>query len=188
MMLDCQPQIAGSVLNSQGTFDILQMPQLVDLPIAWPGGGGCTLTFPIKPGDECWVVFGSRCIDSWWQKGPQTTGTTIAVPPDERMHSLSDGVAYVGVRSQPREFDVNSTAAQLRTDDGLSVIGVDPDTGDINITTSEAEANINGITVDPAGNMITPGNVTIGNGATGTFTTTTGAVVTVQDGVVIGIF
>jgi hypothetical protein len=45
------------------------LPLLVDCPVMFPGGGGCTLTFPVTAGDECLVVFASRCIDAWWQNG-----------------------------------------------------------------------------------------------------------------------
>jgi phage baseplate assembly protein gpV len=188
MMLDCQPQIAARVLNSAtGKFETIQLPPLVDVPIQWPGGGGVTLTFPIKPGDECWVVFGSRCIDSWWQQGPGTAEATgdIVPPPDQRMHSLSDGVAYVGIRSKPREFDVDATTAQLRSDDNAAIISLDPDAhdievsttdgdvdvlagdGNVNITTSQGEVNANGVTIDKDGNMNVPGNIVCSKTVTG---------------------
>lgn len=187
MMLDCQPQIATTVLNAQGSFDTLQLPTLVDVPIVWPGGGGCTLTFPIKPGDECWVIFGSRCIDAWWQQGPGTAEATgdIVVPPFERMHDLSDGVAYVGLRSLPREFEVDTTTAQLRSDDNAAIISIDPDAhdievsttdgdvdvlagdGDVTITTSQGQVNANGVTIDKNGNMNVPGNIVCAKVVTG---------------------
>jgi hypothetical protein len=188
MMLDCQPQIAGTVLNEKtGEFDTLQMQPLVDVPIEWPGGGGCTLTFPIKPGDECWVVFGSRCIDGWWQKGPGTAEATgdIGPPPKQRMHDLSDAVAFVGHRSKPREFDVDTTTAQLRSDDNAAIISIDPTAhdievsttdgdvdvlagqGNVNITTSQGEVNANGVTIDKDGNMNVPGNIVCAKTVTG---------------------
>lgn len=187
MMLDAQPSIAGSVLNAKGTFDTVQLPKLVDLPIAWPGGGGVTLTFPIQPGDECWVVFGSRCIDAWWQQGPgtaQATGNAVP-PPDRRMHNLSDGVAYVGIRSKPREFKVDLTTAQLRSDDNAAIISIDPTAhhvavsttdgdvnvtagkGNVNIVTSQGQVNANGVAIDKNGNMNVPGNLICAKTVTG---------------------
>ena len=33
--------------------------------MVFPGGGGFALTFPVAAGDECLVVFASRCIDDY---------------------------------------------------------------------------------------------------------------------------
>lgn len=182
MMLDCQPTIAGTVLNAQGSFDTLKMPLLINVPISWAGGGGVTLTFPIKPGDECLVVFASRCIDSWWQRG--ALAGVLSVPPDQRMHNLSDGFAIVGVRSLPREYAVNPLYAELSTDDGLAAIALNPltheirvqtevgsvnvvaDTGNVNVVTG-GSINMNGVTIDKLGNMTVPGNITSAKTVTG---------------------
>lgn len=47
----------------------MDLPILPDVPVVFPGGGGFALTFPVAAGDECLVVFASRCIDAWWQSG-----------------------------------------------------------------------------------------------------------------------
>src|SRR5260363_73502 len=49
--------------------EAVELPLLGDVPVFFPRGGGCTLTFPVQKGDECVVVFASRCIDGWWQSG-----------------------------------------------------------------------------------------------------------------------
>ena len=72
----CEVDIAVKVnLTKAGTlyedykYESADYPILVDLPVIFPRGGGVTLTFPIKEGDECLVVFSSRSIDFWWQNG-----------------------------------------------------------------------------------------------------------------------
>lgn len=95
------------------------LPLLVDVPVSFPRGGGVTLTFPIKPGDECELIFNDRCIDFWWQNG----GVQEAV--DLRQHDLSDAVAFVGIQSQAKKISgISTSAAQLRTDDGAAFIEV----------------------------------------------------------------
>ena len=79
-------------------------PLLTDVPVAMWGGGGCSLTFPVSPGDECLVCFNDRCFDSWFANG--TTATPPNVP---RIHSLSDGIALVGIRSTPNFLPSIST-------------------------------------------------------------------------------
>ncbi|QLL11695.1 Gp138 family membrane-puncturing spike protein [Pseudomonas chlororaphis] len=133
MTCTVQPAISGQVRDETGALIGVELPLLVDCPVQFPAGGGCTLTFPVKPGDECLVVFSSRCIDSWWQSGG------IQAQADLRMHDLSDGFALLGFRSQPRVIgSISGTAAQLRTDDGAAFIEVDSSTHAINAVTSGA--------------------------------------------------
>lgn len=121
MTCEVQPSLKIPVRQSDGSVVSVQMPLLVDCPVVFPGGGGCTLTFPVKSGDECLVVFASRCIDSWWQSGGVQEQAEI------RMHDLSDGFAFVGVRSRPRVLSgVSAAATQLRADDGATYIEMNP--------------------------------------------------------------
>ncbi|WP_186068007.1 Gp138 family membrane-puncturing spike protein [Burkholderia gladioli] len=110
-----------SIRNEDGTVSTSPFPLLTDCPVVWQGGGGVTATFPIGAGDECLVVFASRCIDAWWQSGG------VQEQAEPRTHSLADGFALVGVRSQPRVLaNVSTTSAQLRSDDGATFIDLNP--------------------------------------------------------------
>ena len=134
-----QPTIKGIVRQQDGTFSELQMPLLLDCPVVFPAGGGVTLTFPIKPGDEVLVVFASRCIDSWWALGG------VQGQAELRMHDLSDGFVLPGVRSQPRKFSVSTTRAELRSDDGEAVVSLDPESHEIVVETpTNATVNAGG--------------------------------------------
>ena len=113
MTVSVQPAIKGRVTQPDGSVVSVALPLLVDVPVVFPCGGGYTLTFPIAAGDDCLVVFGSRCIDAWWQSGG------VQEPLEARMHDLSDAFCLVGPRSQPAVIpDVSTTTTQLRTDDG----------------------------------------------------------------------
>lgn len=116
-----QPALQARIRKPSGEFEWVTMPLLVDVPIYYPCGGGFTLTFPVAPGDECLVVFASRCIDAWWQSGG------IQVQAELRMHDLSDGFAFVGVRSQPRKLpNVSEANVQLRNDVGDTFVEITP--------------------------------------------------------------
>ncbi|MDE2403042.1 MAG: hypothetical protein KGL90_15405 [Burkholderiales bacterium] len=116
-----QPAIGGVQTDQSGERQATTLPLLADVPVVFPRGGGCTLTFPVTAGDECLVVFSSRPIDSWWQSGG------VQRPADARMHSLADGFALVGPMSKAKAISAVSTSkVQLRTDDGLAVIEIDP--------------------------------------------------------------
>lgn len=156
MTCEAQPTVMGMLRQPDGTSKSVAMPLLLDCPVMFPGGGGVTLTFPIKPGDEALVVFASRCIDAWWQLGG------VRGQAEFRMHDLSDGFAFVGVRSQPRAFDVSTNAAQLRTDDGTAFISLNPDSKNIEALTpgTIVATAVGGATIN-APNIILNGNVQI---------------------------
>lgn len=96
-----QPAIKGIVVNADNEQEYVNLPLLVDVPIMFPSAGGWHLTFPVKEGDECLVVFSCRCIDAWWQNG------SIQNPMEQRMLDLSDGFAILAPYSQPKAKEVN---------------------------------------------------------------------------------
>lgn len=114
-----QPAIKGVFSMSDGSTYEVTMPLLLDCPVHFVGGGGFSLTFPVTSGDECLVVFASRCIDAWWQSGGVQSQAEL------RMHDLSDGFAIVGFHSQPRAFGVSTANVQLVAD-GDVVMDIPP--------------------------------------------------------------
>lgn len=92
----------------------IEIPELLDVPFFILGGGDYSITMPIKKGDECLIVFGDSCIDSWWQNGD------IQNPIDSRRHDLSDGFAIVGFKSQKNKLeDYSDEAFQIRKEDEI---------------------------------------------------------------------
>lgn len=170
-----QPAISGQVPNEAGEFKSAPLPLLVDVPVVFPRGGGCTITFPVKAGDECLVVFSDRCIDFWWQNGG------VQEPVDPRQHDLSDAFAFIGPQSQAEVIgNISTSTLQMRTDDGAAYIELDPNShavnivapGGLNVTTPlakfSAAVTINGL-LTWLGGMI-------GSLATGTAAKITGAI------------
>ena len=72
------------------------MPLLRGIPVFMP------VPFEVQEGAACLVVFADRDIDSWFETGE------AEVPPSGRMHSLSDGFAFVGFRTRGNT-DENAT-------------------------------------------------------------------------------
>jgi hypothetical protein len=116
-----QPAIGGIKQGDDGSLLAINLPPLHDVPVIFPRGGGCTLTFPVAAGDECLVIFSSRPIDAWWQSGG------VQRPADARMHDMADGFALIGPMSKPAvPTGISGTTVQLRSDDGLAVFELDP--------------------------------------------------------------
>jgi hypothetical protein len=153
MTITAQPAVNGRVRQTDGTWQSVQMPLLVDVPVLWPGGGGVTLVFAIAKGDECLVHFSARCIDAWFQQG------TVSNPPEFRMHNLSDGFASVGVRSQVRKFTVDPGVCRLRTDDDTAYFEFNPTAKTMNCV-FPGGITLNGATIDSSGNVVSPATLT----------------------------
>ena len=64
------------------------LPLLRDVPVFMP------VPIEVHEGDACLVIFADRDIDAWFETGE------AEVPPSGRMHSLSDGFAFVGFRTR----------------------------------------------------------------------------------------
>ena len=90
-----QPTVRKRIRTEKGVRE-MDYPLLENVPVLMIGGGDYALTFPVRKGDECIVLFSDSCIDAWWQSGG-VQGQIVA-----RQHDLSDGFAIVGFRSKPR--------------------------------------------------------------------------------------
>lgn len=149
-----QPTIQGTTEKPNGDTTNVNLPLLVDVPLMFPRAGGFALTFPVKAGDEVLVVFGCRCIDSWWQSGG------VGAPAEARMHDLSDGFAILAPTSQPKKLsNVSSANVQLRDETGTTFLEVTPG-GKIKLTAT-SELEMVAPTIKMTGNMTLTGNTTV---------------------------
>lgn len=112
--LEVQPAIKSTIRKADGKQERVQLPLIKDAPVAFPQGGGFTMTFPMTKGDEAIAIFSSRSIDQWHQSGG------IQQQVSARMHDLSDALIIPGVRSKPRKLTPapSTTSTELRSDDG----------------------------------------------------------------------
>lgn len=151
-----QPAINGYEPDADGKQNSVSISVLVDVPVVFPRGGGCTLTFPVKAGDECLLIFADRCIDFWWQNGGEQE------PVSPRMHHLADAFAIIGPQSQAKKISgISTSAAQLRTDDGTAFVEVAAG-HDITVKTpGKLTANADGGAEITAPEIVLNGNVTI---------------------------
>jgi phage baseplate assembly protein gpV len=141
-----------------------QIPDLENVPIVLPRAGGYELTFPVHAGDECLVVFGDNCYNSWWASGG------VQGQEERRRHSLSDAIAVLGVWSQPRKIGNYATdSVQLRSDDGTRVVKIDGTQVSLIVSPHSIVIDSSGITIN--------GPVTINGTLSSNQFTTTGATI-----------
>lgn len=151
------PAIKYNVSDRYGVVTLTQLPLLLDCPVQFIGGGGYTLTFLPKNGDECLMSFAQRCIDAWWQNGG------VQPQAEFRMHDPSDGFCIPGFRSKPRVLpNILATGTELRSDDRTKRITIN-DSGLLELVNSAGSFHL-----DAAGNCEVSGNLTVGGTVTAT--------------------
>ena len=74
-------------------------PLILDAPVVVLSGGEFSLKMPIVKGDECLVLFNDRSIDAWFNSGG------VRDLESNRLHSFSDGIVLVGIRSMPKVIE-----------------------------------------------------------------------------------
>ncbi|QUI97583.1 hypothetical protein KCP76_02755 [Salmonella enterica subsp. enterica serovar Weltevreden] len=95
-----QPAIRSLRPDNDGNFKTKTYPLLVDVPVVFRGGGR-TLTFPVKAGDECLRFFRSPHRFLVAERRVQSLSTTA--------HDLSDAFCIVGPQSQAQKISGIST-------------------------------------------------------------------------------
>lgn len=123
-------------------------PNLHNVPVHTPFGGGWSVTFPIAVGDTCLLIFSQEGYDHWLYEDRDTAGMDAGRPSPwlDREFSEDDGFALVGFNTLPRAIQkYSATASQWRNSDATQVISLNPDNS-IDITTN-APVTINASTV-----------------------------------------
>lgn len=176
-------------------------PPIVHVPVVLPRGGGFGTTLPLKQGDEGLLVFCDTCFDNWWANG-QTNSPPVAnwkqldrssalpsgsqVQHEIRRHYIHDCGFIPGMCSQKNTLiDYAADSMQIRSDDGTQVIELS-DLG-TSLSTPKFDVTVVSNPITLTGQVNIEGNASISSGASGTFSTSTGQVVTVQNGIIISI-
>lgn len=107
-----QPTSKTLVRKPDGSTEWTAKPQIPDVKIHYPGGGGLAVTHPLNQGDEVLAVMASRSPDVWQQSG----GEQQII--DARMHDLSNAFCFTGFRSDAKALpNVSPDSKQIRTED-----------------------------------------------------------------------
>lgn len=101
-----QPVIRSRFRDADGEILTYLPPQIANVPVAFPSGGGCSITWPLNSGDPVLLVFAERSTDEWRsRKGNDHE------PTDPRRFDLSDAIAIPGVRSPADPLPSDATHA-----------------------------------------------------------------------------
>jgi len=125
-------RICGERLQDSSTTNRsrINRADIEDVPVHTPSGGGWALTFPIKKGDTCLLMFSQQGYDHWLWEDKDTAGSFRNQPMYwlERKFSLKDGFAHVGYNTIPRKIqDYHETDSEWRNEDAAQVIRLKDD-------------------------------------------------------------
>lgn len=130
---------------------------LTKVPVIFPTYGGFTITRNIVEGDRCLLLFCQRDIQTYIKTG------VIAAPPVKRFHSLSDGVAIMGLVPNTEKIENFSTGAlEIRSINNQVKISITPG-GQVTITCDDASITGN-LSVD--GDLTVAGSTALGAAVT----------------------
>jgi len=153
--------------------ELLDYPELQDVPVVVMGGGGAYTSYPISAGDECVVLFNDYQKDGWQNTG-EPAQTFI-----QRKHNIADPIAIVGLRSLPKAIQSYSDYLDLHYSDNSSIIvgeTVEVNNSTINLN---GDANVTGAVTAPTLNAT--------DAATGTFVSSDSKTITVVNGIITAI-
>ncbi len=85
------------------TGEVLEIPDIITVPVVYPSAGGYSITFPVMAGDEVLLLFSERAIGNWIASGGKTT------PQNTTMHNYTDAVALIGLHSNPNALTAYAT-------------------------------------------------------------------------------
>lgn len=154
---DSAKQTVKATLNYKRSFGgkLSDYPVLVDVPIIILTGGKAALTMPIASGDTCLILFNDRDIDNWF------SGGQVAALASQRMHSFSDGIALIGLRSSKNPVDdYDEDRAVLKNDKakvavGASLIEISNNLYNLNSILQELVTEINTLVAQTAAITVT---------------------------------
>ncbi len=136
-------------------------PPIIEVPVYFPGGAFC-VEYQIDPGTEGDILFSQRCVDGWLQTGG------VAANPMGRFHDAQDAFFLPGFRSIPKAIkSFQNNGIRLRNVAGTQYAWLKND-GSIDMrngagyitVAANGTVTINGVTIDPQGNVVSPTDVT----------------------------
>ena len=169
--------------------DDTEHPVLLHVPLIYPSSSTSAVTFPVYPGDTVMLVFSQAGTDVF-----KSGDGTAQPPPDNRRFSIRDAIAIPGLFPFGSAINQASKHTLPHSTDDLVVFHNLGTSAECELRMKQSgKIEVNGSAIDISsttsvdGNFINTGNVTVGVGATGSFTTPLGQIVTVTDGIITNI-
>ena len=192
MRVDVQPVI--NHLYKDGT--LLEYPPIGNVPLIFPSTRNSAVTMPVEQGDTVMLMFSQKDM-SIFKAGADRPHD----PNTRRWMNLNDAVAIVGVHPFSKSPNRNAARKLPHNTDDLVVahnIGTGREcevrltkSGDVSTTSNslvvKSESTRVAGEISAEGGLSVKGNLSAKSGATGSFTSATGQIITVANGIIIEI-
>lgn len=86
----CLASVKSTLKKYTADDRVLEYPVIDGVPVFMPHAGAAQITYPVKAGDSCLIVFSERSIDEWLGVGSDDNH-------DPRQYDLTDGFCFVGM-------------------------------------------------------------------------------------------
>ena len=180
----CRIDVKPIVNHEYKDSTVVEYPIILSVPVQFPSSSTSALTFPINQGDNVLLVFSQKGLDVF-----KSGATSAHDPIDMRSFDKRDAIAIPCVN--PFSKSINNPDTRTLThsvDDMVMTHNIGKDNECEVRLTSGGEVKITGVHTKISDSLATGGGVVVGTGATGSFTTPLGQVVTVSDGIITNIF
>lgn len=129
--ISATPAIQFKHINPDGSVEYMNYPKITNIPLAIQRGNGVLITYPIKKGDVCTLIFSQRSIDNFLLEGNiqkpyegENPLTSVV-----RCMDMTDALCFPGVITNKEFISGYSTSAvELRNSDGTTKVSVSSDT------------------------------------------------------------
>jgi hypothetical protein len=175
--VDVQPLVNKQYKDGE----VQEYPAILSVPVLFPCSSVGGVVFPIVQGDTVLVVFNKSNIDVF-----KAGATTPHDPIDERSFNIRDAVAI------PCVFPFSKTPSKAKqfkysSEDVILTNGIGETESEVRLK-SNGECVVSGSHVKIETSVSTSSSLSVGTGATGSFTTPTGQVVSVSNGIITNIY
>ena len=131
-----------AISRADGWEAVGPYPQLVSVPVAYPGHDGMRSCGAILPGAHGWVYFVQRSIDDWMENGGPVDPVF-----DGQWHDLSDAIFVPGARYGAIAEDIDPAVDRVGSADGSAGMAIATLDKSIAVTTTGPTATIDAETL-----------------------------------------
>jgi len=122
------PAIKAKITKPDGTFDFIDYPKITNIPLAVQSGNGISITYPIKKGNLCTLIFSQRSIDNLLTDSTRTAKPFIgseAYTSTLRCMDLTDAMCFPGIITNSNKISsYNNDSVEIRNADASVKITV----------------------------------------------------------------
>ena len=164
------PAIKAKYIAPDQTVSYIEYPKITNIPLALIKSSGLVVTYPIKKGQNCTLIFSQRSIDNFLLDGTKPAEPFEGDNPkicSLRCMDLTDALCFPGVVTNNEAIsNYNNDALEMRNRDGTTKVSVTQNglnfiQGGATISLSNGEVSINASAINITGPTTITGQTTI---------------------------